>query len=569
MEGIMMRNRSTYAVALRQNDGSINIEKHNIKDAGVILKIPFVRGVYSLIQSLKIGMGTLMESASVLEDENEIKDEAKEKRELTLTLFVAIILAVGIFVAIPYILSRLLSPITDSALILNGAEGVVKFIVFLGYMVIIGHMEEIHRVYMYHGAEHKCINCIENGLELTVENVRESSRLHKRCGTSFLFIIIFLSIIFHIFIMVESHILQVIIRLLLVPVIAGVAYEFIRLAGRSENPIVGIFSKPGLMIQRLTTAEPTDDMIEIGIASVEAVFDWRDFQGRESGFTVSKVYMRAKEMLEKAGIEDAPIDAGILMEYLFNVKPEDRHLNPDDELGFDKWQELWVLLRRRIAHEPLAQITGETEFYGYKFFVTKDVLCPRQDTELIVEKTLEIIKNKEEEINYLDMCTGSGAILLSVVSEAKKNGIKIKPTGCDISSDALGIARKNAKNLGIQTRLLAGDMFGALPLNISYDIITANPPYISENDMETLMPEVKDYEPRIALFGGEDGLDFYRNISKKIKDYLNPGGHIIMEIGCDQGKSVPLIFKEEGFTQIKVHKDLAGNDRAVVVKYTD
>ena len=149
--------------------------------------------------------------------------------------------------------------------------------IFLAYIASISLMKDIQRVFMYHGAEHKCINCIEHGMELNVENVRKSSRLHKRCGTSFLLFVMIISIIFFAFIDVKSRVLKVVLRWLLIPVIAGVSYEFIRLAGKSDNPVVNFLSKPGLWLQKLTTREPDDSMIEVGIASVEAVFDWRKY----------------------------------------------------------------------------------------------------------------------------------------------------------------------------------------------------------------------------------------------------------------------------------------------------
>lgn len=276
MEGIMMRNRDKYAVAVRLSDGSVHIKKETIKDAQSIMKIPLVRGVYSFVMSLKMGLGTLMYSASLLEEE----EQKESDRGMYVILCAAVVLAVLLFVGVPYGASRLLSGITDSLWVMNAVEGAVKLILFFLYMLMIAKMEDIKRVYMYHGAEHKCINCIESGHALTVENVREASRFHKRCGTSFLFIVVILSVIMHIFIQADNHALQLVIRLLLVPVIAGVAYEFIRLAGRTENPMMGLLSKPGLLMQRITTMEPDVSMIEVGIASVEAVFDWREFIGQ-------------------------------------------------------------------------------------------------------------------------------------------------------------------------------------------------------------------------------------------------------------------------------------------------
>ncbi len=287
MEGVMMRSGSDYAVAVRLTDGSIHVDKKKTGNMdGVCYKIPILRGICNFVNSLVIGMSTLMDSASYFEEENPdtLSDEQKaikekkDKLEMTGTLLVSIVLALVIFLLIPYGFSRLLGHFVESTLLMNLFEGIFRIAIFIIYVKAISCMEDIKRVFMYHGAEHKCINCIEHGLPLTVENVRISSRQHKRCGTSFLLFVLIISIFVFMFIHFDSPLLQLFARLLLVPVIAGISYEFIRLAGRSENPLVQFLSKPGLALQRLTTSEPDDSMIEVGIASVEAVFDWKKFQ---------------------------------------------------------------------------------------------------------------------------------------------------------------------------------------------------------------------------------------------------------------------------------------------------
>ena len=294
MEGVMMRNRDKYAVAVRLPDGEIRIKKHDMRPvAEWILKVPLMRGVFAFIQSLVMGMGSLMESAEYFEDEEDQKKkreaseeekkkiEKREKAELSGTLVLSFVIALALFLALPYGLSKLCERFIESAAVIALIEGIIRVIIFLVYLIAISKTEDIKRVFMYHGAEHKCINCIESGLELNVENVRKSTRFHKRCGTSFLFVVLLISILVFMFIRVDSRLLQFGLRILLVPVIAGISYEFIRLAGRSENKFVNLLSQPGLWLQRITTSEPDDEMIEVGIASVEAVFDWKSWQ--ESG----------------------------------------------------------------------------------------------------------------------------------------------------------------------------------------------------------------------------------------------------------------------------------------------
>ncbi|MBO5373205.1 MAG: DUF1385 domain-containing protein [Lachnospiraceae bacterium] len=281
MEGIMMKNDTKYAVAVRKPDKEIVVDVSKcsgIVENKKIRNMPILRGVFSFIESLTLGMKSLTFSASFFEEEEETpKDEKKESLWMGLTVAISILLAVGIFMVLPYGISLLFQKVIKSKLVLALIEGAVRLIIFVGYVAAISLMEDIKRVYMYHGAEHKCINCIENGMDLTVENVRKSSRFHKRCGTSFLLIVMLVSILFFMVIQVESPILRLLLRIVLIPVIAGVSFEFIRLAGRSDNPIVNLISKPGLWLQKITTKEPDDEMIEVGIASVEAVFDWKAY----------------------------------------------------------------------------------------------------------------------------------------------------------------------------------------------------------------------------------------------------------------------------------------------------
>ena len=301
MEGVMMKNQDRYAVAVRKPDHQIDVKVENYKStikSEKIRHLPIVRGVVNFVESLVLGMSTLMYSASFFEDEEEDNkkknlseeerkklEEKEKKQEKALmggTVVFSIVFALALFFALPYFLSGFFHKVIASETLIALIEGLIRLAIFLGYIAIISLTPDIKRVFMYHGAEHKCINCIEHGMELNIENVRKSSRLHKRCGTSFLLIVMLISIVFFMFIRVDSRIQQLVLRLLLIPVIAGVSYEFIRLAGRYDNWFVNALSQPGLWMQSLTTREPEDDMIEVGIASVEAVFDWKKWQKEEN-----------------------------------------------------------------------------------------------------------------------------------------------------------------------------------------------------------------------------------------------------------------------------------------------
>ena len=293
LEGIMMRHGDDYAVAVRRPDGEIFVQKeeyHSVIKWKALTKIPFIRGVFNFIDSMVLGIKTLMFSAEFYEDEEEVKSEKelteeeiakKEKQEkwmMNATVAISVVIAVAVFMVLPYFLSSLLKPLMPSYHLSTLVEGFVRIGIFILYIALISRMDDIQRTFMYHGAEHKCINCIEHGLPLTVDNVRISSRQHKRCGTSFLFFVLAISIILLMLIQVESPLMRVIVRIALIPVIAGISYEVLKLAGRSENPIINLLSRPGLAIQKLTTKEPDDSMIEVAIQAVEAVFDWRAYE---------------------------------------------------------------------------------------------------------------------------------------------------------------------------------------------------------------------------------------------------------------------------------------------------
>lgn len=294
MEGIMMRNGSEYSVAVRKENGEIEVKKETYKGVGSkckLFRFPFIRGIFSFVDSLVLGMKSLNYSASLFMEDGEEEEPGRfekwlqkkfgdkaEKVIMDLTMVISIILAMGIFMVFPTGVSTLMKPLLGNGIWMALFEGVLRIAIFIAYVGLISLMPDIKRTYMYHGAEHKCINCIEHGLPLTVENVMKSSKEHKRCGTSFLLIVMVISILFFLVIRPETLWLRLVSRILLIPVIAGVSFEFLRLAGNSDNPVVNLLSKPGLMLQGLTTKEPDEKMAEVAICAVEAVFDWKAYE---------------------------------------------------------------------------------------------------------------------------------------------------------------------------------------------------------------------------------------------------------------------------------------------------
>ena len=292
IEGIMMKNKSDYATAVRRPDGEIEIQKGeyvSMTEKVKLCAMPFVRGVFSFVDSMVLGMRTLSFSAGFFEDDEDsepgrlelwLDKVFGEKVENALMAFVmvfSVVMAIGIFMVLPLLIANVFRQFISSAMVMAVLEGCIRIGIFVTYIKLISRMEDIRRTFMYHGAEHKCINCIEHGMTLTVDHVRQSSKQHKRCGTSFLIIVMIISILFFMVIRVDTVWLRILSRILLIPVIAGVSYEFLRLAGRSDSAVVNLLSKPGMWMQNLTTAEPDDSMIEVAIAAVNAVFDWKAY----------------------------------------------------------------------------------------------------------------------------------------------------------------------------------------------------------------------------------------------------------------------------------------------------
>lgn len=292
IEGVMMKNMDRYAVSVRKPNGKIETKVEecvSFAEKHPLFQLPVFRGMANFLESMVIGMKTLNYSASFYEDEEEqtesrtkqllekILGEKAEKIIMGIVLVFSLAISIGLFMILPYIASEALGKLIRNEYVILFMEGIIRIAIFLGYIVLISRMEDIKRVFMYHGAEHKTINCLEAGVPLTPENVDNFSRLHKRCGTSFIFIVMIISMVFFFFIRVDTIWLRIVLRLLFLPLVAGVSYEFIRLAGSSDHPLVQIFSKPGLALQKLTMKEPDHSMIEVAIASVEGVFDWREY----------------------------------------------------------------------------------------------------------------------------------------------------------------------------------------------------------------------------------------------------------------------------------------------------
>lgn len=587
LEGVMMRGRKAYAIAVRDPEGNIQVESkrlHPSKKMRIASKIPLVRGVINFVSSLIMGSKILMRSAEVYGDVGEPSRfekwcEAKLHINMMsvisfIATLVGIVLAVGLFVALPLWLSNLIFPERLWWTIgYNLAQGGLRLVIFILYIVVITAMRDIRRVFMYHGAEHKTITCFEKGMELTPENAKTCSRIHDRCGTTFLFLVIAISIVvFSVvnwllkdtFSSIQNNVFQFLaqfgIKLLFLPVVAGVSYEVLKLLAKTQSKIFLPLKAPGFALQKLTTREPSDDMLEVAIAAFKQVYEMdADENVPESTFTVSKTVKKYTEEL-KAIFAEKGIDESDA-EWLVSVKTgvaRSELANCDAVLVPSRVKEMDAVAGERMSGRPLWYILGDTEFYGYKIKVDERVLIPRPETELLAEMAIKTIEDGDK---VLDLCTGSGCIAIALRREVKDKEITV--TAADVSADALELAKENAKSNFADIKFIESDLF--TKVRGKFNLIVCNPPYIKRSDLAGLQSEVKDHEPVLALDGSEDGLDFYRRLAAEAPKHLVRGGTLLMECGAGQAQEIVKLFNKFDYTMIsRDYNDVERFVRAVL-----
>ena len=575
LEGIMMRGSRAMATAVRDEEGIIRVESKRLKDSkkrNWFLRLPIIRGVVAFISSLFDGTSVLMRSAEVYGQGEPSRFEKWLSNKLkinvmtvisVISLIVALFLAVFLFVWLPQTVRILIEKLfntTFDVLAKNLIEGVLKLFVFLSYILLCSLLPDIKRTFMYHGAEHKTISCYEKDLPLTIENVKKCTRIHDRCGTSFIVFVMLISIL--VFACFEALIgtyitgaLRVLCKLLILPFVAGVSYELLKGLAKTNFWLFYPLKVPGLLLQRITTREPDEKMIEVAITAFSKVMQMEEDETiPEERFVLpmkqSALVESVSKKLAKFGItEQAEVEWIISLSLGIS---RDRVY----EEGFVKAslvEKVEKLVDERITGRPLWYCIGDTEFYGYKILVDERVLIPRPETEILVETALKYI-NKDSSV--LDLCTGSGAIAIAI-----KKQTDAVVTASDVSEKAIDLAKENAKINNVDVEFLCGNMFETV-LERQFDVILSNPPYINSFDLETLQKEVKDFEPIIALDGGKDGLDFYRIIAKNAEKHLNKNGVLIMECGINQAEQICDLLK--GFSSVSVVKDLENIDRIVL-----
>lgn len=634
------------------------------------MKYPLIRGVVAFVNSLVSGMSTLMESADILEKyapeqyaeepgkleawiNKKFGDKAAWNFLMTSALVFSVLISILVFVILPTWVVNFLGKVISSTIVLNLIEGLLRIAIFIGYVAAIRKMEDIKTLFRYHGAEHKTIHCFENGLELTPENAEQFYTLHPRCGTSFLVFVLIISLLLFSFLGWPNLFWRITSRILLIPVIAGLSYELLKWAGRSDGWLVKILSWPGLMLQKLTTAEPTREQLEVGILSLKAVLvdpekpevegfadidgnilpDDLWFEGSEAlskkvpqneeesdedainkaisfldsldadGYTIvtpaecdavslvqgiadhnketakertlAKRFTNDITTIENAlkwgqaalsMIENGRNEARMILSYATGYTHSELITRRKELMKKDDFAEYEKGIHERLTGTPLQHILGVQEFMGLPIRVNPSVLIPRLDTEVLAEEVIKIMRKKDwDHPEVLDMCTGSGALGVCIAHEISEALV----TMTDVSEEALKTAMNNAgiNKVNRKCVFLLGDMFEALPEEKQFDVIVCNPPYIESKKIEELSVEVRDHEPRLALDGGADGLDFYRIIADKAGAHLRSGGILALEIGEDQAGSVKrLLMKTKSYKGIRKVKDLAGLDRVLIAE---
>ena len=575
LEGVMMRGKTAMATAVRDEDGIIRVESKRIKPASkrnLFFRLPLVRGVVSFLTSLITGTKVLMRSAEVfgeVEQPSKFENFVAKKFKIdvmsvviTFSLLLGLALAILLFMFLPQLAREGLENIFDIKFNIwakNFIEGGLKLVIFILYIVLVSFIKDIKRTFMYHGAEHKVISCFERGKPLTVENARSCSKIHDRCGTTFMVFVMVISIL--LFAVVESligkdveKIFRILLKVALLPAVAGLSYELLRLLAKSNSKLVLPLKLPGMLLQKITTREPDDEMLEVAIVSFNTVYEMdNDPNIKPKDFVMptkrSELVEKVKIELNENGItEDA--ESEWIISITLGIKRD--QVYTDDLVMPKDIDKINQIVSERISGRPLWYCIGNTDFYGYIINVDERVLIPRPETEILVENAL---KHVDSTSKVLDLCTGSGAIAIAIKKEKDSNVFAV-----DISDSALELASQNAKDNNADIKFIKSNMFENL-VGEKFDVIVSNPPYIKSQDILTLQKEVKDFEPHLALDGGEDGFDFYKIIANNVKDYLTDNGVVLLECGINQAQEIKNMLI--GFNKVEIIKDYNGIERIV------
>ena len=589
MEGVMMRGKCSMATAVRNSDGDIVVESKRlipVEKKNVCYRIPVLRGIINFATMLYTGTQTLLRSSEVYGEEIEPSKFDKwlsEKLHIDImkvviwfSVLLGVACAVGLFVFLPQFLTELLfkvpalNALSGSVrdVVFSVIEGLIRLVIFVAYVAICSCVPDVKRVFMYHGAEHKTINAFEHDEELTVENVQKYSTIHKRCGTTFMVLVMVVSIIVvafagwltvDVFGWPNNAGIKFAVRIVMIPLVAGISYEILKLLALSDNIVVRIIRWPGLQLQRLTTRQPDDDMVEVAIVAFKTVYEMdADETIPERTFDIGKPYKDAREQVEKILPADKFDKSDV--DWIFTeVTGKNRSELPLlKTIKTSQLERALAYAKERATGKPLQYVFGHVDFYDAKLLVNENVLIPRPETEELVRWIAE--SPAPDNPAVLDVGTGSGCIAVTLARLIPESRI----TAVDISEKALSIARENARRLDAKVDFRQGDALGELfpGQREQFDLIVSNPPYIPRSEKASIRVNVTGYEPAEALFV-EDGdpLIFYRAIARNARRLLRPGGRLYFEIHENFADETFRMLTREGFPDTAVRRDLNDKNR--------
>ncbi len=564
IDGIIMTGRKCTVVVRRKLSGRIDSETRNKRavDPEGIDKIFLLRGINNFLRILKDIFNNFSYYSKTDEDKNENLCESKFIRALTknktLGVLLSLVFFAILFFLIPEFIVYLLPKITNIQLI-SFIKFIVRFLILFVYMYTISTNSDFSRMLRYHGAEHKVINCYESKNKLTIENVRNSSRFHKRCGSNF---VIYLLIVYLlVFLVVPRYSLGVnlLIEILSFPLIIGIVYEIIYYMGKSNSAFSVILFSLAKFVQHFTTKEPNDDEIEVSIVALKAA------EGIKVKNTIKELFLMGRSILRDAKIDSYALDSRLIIEHSLGITPT-QVFTSEVEVSKEDEDKYLSLINDRKNGKPIAYMVGKKEFYGRDFIVKEGVLIPRADSEILVEKILEVLKSNPNYSSICDLCSGSGAIGISI----QKNNDGVNCTYIDKYDTPLKVTEENIYLHDLKDRsfIVKSDLLEFfIDNNLELDGIVSNPPYIKSKDINTLMKDVRDYEPHEALDGGEDGLDFYRRICEDAKKVLVENGFIAFEIPYNKAFDIMYIMTSNNFVNIDIYKDINEHDRVIIGYY--
>lgn len=566
IDGIIIVGKKCTAIVRRKSSGRISVEtrKKCIDESkGTIDKIFLIRGIRHFFKSIGEMISNLdfynirddkfSEESGVLINILKVFNKSK-----IMTFLFGILFFLFIFFLLPESIVNL-SPVLRNVQISALVKMIIRIIIIFTYLVIISKSKDFDKILKYHGAEHKVINCYETNNKLTIENVKKSSKFHKRCGSNFVIYSVICYFVIFLFVPRFSIGLNILLEVLAFPIIVGIIHEITEYMTKSNSGLSLMLFSISKLVQNFVTKDPEDDEIEVAIVAIKTS------EGLKVKNTIKELFLMGRSILRDSGIDSYALDARLILEYCIGVTPT-QVFTSEVEVSKEDEEKYLNLIDERKKGKPIAYMIGKKEFYGNEFIVKEGVLIPRPDTEILVEKVLEILKNKKDYTSICDLCSGTGAVGISI----QKNNEYVNCTYIDNYDIPLKVTEENIymydlKDRSYITKSNLLEFF--IENNLELDGIVSNPPYIRKGDIKGLIRDVKDYEPHEALNGGDDGLDYYRKICEQSKKVLVENGFIAFEIPHNKAFDIMYIMTNNNFENIDIYKDANEKDRVIIGYY--